>query len=56
MPLNHRAGRGQAQAQADPSLSFTETEIYSHFAGRFLKETPPEQGVNFVTTWLTFRF
>jgi Alginate export len=33
------------------------TAIYSHFfAGRFLKETPPGEDVDYVTTWLTFRF
>jgi len=36
---------------------FTYTAIYSHFfAGRFLKETPPGEDVDYVSTWLTFRF
>src|SRR5215510_1312179 len=36
---------------------FTYTAIYSHFfAGRFLKETPPGEDLDYVSTWLTFRF
>jgi hypothetical protein len=39
------------------SRHLTYTAIYSHFfAGRFLKETPPGKDVNYVSTWLTFRF
>jgi Alginate export len=39
------------------SRHLTYTAIYSHFfAGRFLKETPPGEDVNYVSTWLTFRF
>jgi hypothetical protein len=35
----------------------TYTATYSHFfAGRFLKETPPGEDVNYASTWLTFRF
>ena len=33
------------------------TAVYSYFfAGRFLKETPPGEDVNYISTWLTFRF
>jgi hypothetical protein len=39
------------------SRHLTYTAIYSHFlAGRFLKETPPGEDVDYVSTWLTFRF
>lgn len=39
------------------SRHLTYTAIYSHFfAGRFLEETPPGEDVNYVSTWLTFRF
>jgi hypothetical protein len=39
------------------SRYFTYTAVYSHFfAGRFLKETPPGKDVDYVSTWLTFRF
>jgi hypothetical protein len=39
------------------SRHLTYTAIYSHFfAGRFLKETPPGEDVNYISTWLTFRF
>jgi len=35
----------------------TYTAIYSHFfAWRFLKETAPAEDVDYVSTWLTFRF
>ena len=35
----------------------TYTSVYSHFfAGRFLKETPPGENVDYASTWLTFRF
>jgi hypothetical protein len=33
------------------------TATYSYFvAGRFLRETPPGLNVNYVTSWMTFRF
>jgi hypothetical protein len=33
------------------------TAMYGHFfVGRFLRETPPGQAVDFFSTWLTFRF
>ncbi len=36
---------------------FTYTAIYSHFfAGRFLQETPPGKDVNYISTWVAFRF
>src|SRR5262245_33305165 len=36
---------------------YTYTAIYSHFfAGRFLRETPPGEDINYVSSWLTFRF
>src|SRR4029453_9558925 len=39
------------------SRHWTYTAIYSHFfAGRFLKETPPGEDVNFASAWLTLRF
>jgi hypothetical protein len=39
------------------SRHLTYTTIYSHFfAGKFLKETPPGEDVNYASTWLTFRF
>jgi hypothetical protein len=39
------------------SRHLTYTAIYSHFfAGRFLKETPPGEDVDYISTWLTFRF
>jgi hypothetical protein len=39
------------------SRHLTYTAIYSHFfAGRFLKETAPGEDVDYVSTWLTFRF
>jgi hypothetical protein len=39
------------------SRHLTYTAIYSHFfTGRFLKETPPGEDVDYISTWLTFRF
>lgn len=39
------------------SRHLTYTATYSRFlAGRFLKETPPGKDIEYVTTWLTFRF
>jgi len=39
------------------SRHFTYTATYSRFlAGRFLKETQPGEDIEYVTTWLTFRF
>ena len=39
------------------SRHITYTATYSRFlAGRFLKETPPGEDIEYVTTWLTFRF
>ena len=35
----------------------TYTAVYSHFfPGRFLKETPPGEDVDYASTWLTFKF
>jgi Alginate export len=39
------------------SRHLTYTAMYSRFlAGRFLKETQPGEDIEYVTTWLTFRF
>ncbi len=49
----------QATAQAEWQLNrhMTLMVIYTHFfAGAFLKETGPGQDVDYVTTWVTYRF
>jgi hypothetical protein len=33
------------------------TSVYTHFfAGRFLRETPPAENVDYLTSYLTFKF
>ncbi|GFE57986.1 alginate export family protein [Geobacter sp. AOG1] len=47
----------QAQLLWDINRHLSFTAIYGHFiAGRFLKETGPGEDVNYVTTWLTYKF
>lgn len=49
----------QSQARLDWEISrhFAFAAVYAHFfAGEFLKETPPGKDVNYVSTWLTFKF
>jgi len=49
----------QAQALLQWSISrhLTASVAYAHFfAGEFLKESPPGKDVNYVSTWVTFRF
>ncbi len=47
----------QAQLFWDIDRHLTFVAIYGHFfAGRFLKETGPGEDVDYVTTWMTYKF
>jgi hypothetical protein len=46
-----------AQIEWRANRHLTYTAMYLHFfPGAFLRETPPGLGVNFVATWLTYKF
>ena len=47
----------QALVEWEIQRHFTVSAAYAHFfAGEFLKETQPGKDVDYVSTWLTFKF
>jgi alginate export protein len=49
--------QSQVQLTWNPDRHLSLTAIYAHFfAGPFIKETGPGKDVDYVTTWLTYRF
>ena len=55
---SHTIGnQAQAQLEWNPDRHVTFVVIYTHFfAGQFLKETGPGKDVDYVTSWVTYKF
>jgi hypothetical protein len=50
-------GENSLLSQWDIDRHFSFVGVYGHFfAGRFLKETGSGEEVDYVTTWLTYKF